>query len=318
MLKVHLDTDIGGDIDDLCALTMLLQRPDVDLVGVTTVADDAGGRAGYARYVLRIAGCDMIPLASGADVGSGVYRTPMGYPPERDYWPEPITPFHTPVAAALDLLAASIAAGATIVAIGPFTNLRLLEERQPGILARANLVLMGGYVYLPRPGFPQWGNEMDWNVQSDMRSAALVLAQAQPTLVTLSMTVETALRRAHLARLRLAGPLGQLIARQAEVFSRDWDNEMRLGLTCPGLPHDAINFQHDPLAAAIALGWRKGVEISEIPLIVEMRDGWLVERPNPAGKPFRVVTRVDGLAFSEAWVGWLEKGLGEEVDKRYP
>src|SRR5205814_1573122 len=139
MIKIHLDTDIGGDIDDLCALAMLLKRPDADLVGVTTVADDTGRRAGYARYVLRLAGRASIPVAAGADVASGVYRTPMVYPPERDYWPEPVTPFFTPVAAALDLLEASIAAGATIVAIGPFTNLRLLEERQPGILARARL-----------------------------------------------------------------------------------------------------------------------------------------------------------------------------------
>jgi inosine-uridine nucleoside N-ribohydrolase len=236
----------------------------------------------------------------------------MGYPPESDYWPEPVTPFLTPVAAALDLLEASIMAGAAIVGIGPFTNLRLLEERQPGILTRARLVLMGGYVYPPRPGFPQWGNEMDWNVQSDVRSAAYVMAQSHPTLVTLSMTVETALRRAHLARLRRAGPLGQLIARQAEVFAHDWDNETRLGLTNPGLPDDTINFQHDPLAAAIALGWLEGVELREIPLNIELHDGWLVERPHPQGKPFQVVTRVDGPAFSEAWVGWVENAKKDD------
>ena len=49
MFKIHLDTDIGGDIDDLCALAMLLQRPDVDLVSVTTVAEDVGRRAHLAQ-----------------------------------------------------------------------------------------------------------------------------------------------------------------------------------------------------------------------------------------------------------------------------
>jgi len=48
-------------------LAMLLARPDVDLVGVTTVADDAARRAGYARYVLRMAGRASIPVAAGAE-----------------------------------------------------------------------------------------------------------------------------------------------------------------------------------------------------------------------------------------------------------
>jgi hypothetical protein len=37
MLRVHLDTDLGSDTDDLCALAMLLGWPDVEVVGVTTV-----------------------------------------------------------------------------------------------------------------------------------------------------------------------------------------------------------------------------------------------------------------------------------------
>ena len=39
MLIVHLDTDIGGDIDDLCALALLLRWKGVELTGVTTVAE---------------------------------------------------------------------------------------------------------------------------------------------------------------------------------------------------------------------------------------------------------------------------------------
>ncbi len=40
---------------------------------------------------------------------------------------------------------------------------------------------------------------------------------------------------------------------------------------------DIINFLHDPLACAIALGWNEGVVTSEIPLKLEIRDGWLYE-----------------------------------------
>ena len=73
------------------------------------------------------------------------------------------------------------------------------------------------------------------------------------------------------------------------------------------MPDDIINFQHDPLACAIALGWDDGVEIEELPLIVEEKDGWLHERIDPLGKPTRVVTKVDGPRFNEFWLDKLKQ-----------
>jgi len=161
---------------------------------------------------------------------------------------------------------------------------------------------MGGYVFAPEEGFPQWGRDMDYNVQVDTKSAEYVLRHSNPMLVPLSVTVKTALRRAYLPTLREAGPMGQLLARQAEAFARDEDMEARFGRTCDGLPHDIINFLHDPLACAIALGWNKGVEIREIPVKSEIMDGALHQTVDISGKPTRVVTRVNGTEFSEFWL----------------
>jgi len=302
VLKLHLDTDLGGDMDDLCALAMVLNWPDVELLAVTTNSDDRGKRAGYTRYALGLAGRDDIAVAAGADVSLDCYRVKPGLPDEAVYWPEPISPAPTSLDQALSLLERSIEQGAIIVAIGPYTNLALLEKRSPGILRSARLYLMGGYVFPPREGFPPWGNDMDWNVQVDVQSAQYVMQRSNPTLVPLSVTVETSLRRAYLATLRQSGPLAQLIARQAEAFARDENIEARYGQTCRGLPDDTINFQHDPLACAIALGWKDGVEISEIPLTLEIKDGWLCERVDDSGKPTRVVTRVNGGKFNEFWL----------------
>jgi hypothetical protein len=44
-VRIHLDTDLGGDTDDACALAMLLGWPDVEITGITTVADPGGRRA---------------------------------------------------------------------------------------------------------------------------------------------------------------------------------------------------------------------------------------------------------------------------------
>ena len=302
-MKIHLDTDLGGDIDDLCALAMLLRWPGgLELTGITTVAEARGRRAGYVRHVLGLAGQSAIPVAAGADVSGGFYRYPeLGYPAEADYWPESVQPSPNPLEDALRLLKNSIEQGATIVGIGPFTNLYLLDLQYPGLLQQASLFLMAGYIYPVRVGFPQWDNQMDWNIQVDVRSARHVLEHSNPTLIPLTVSVETALRRAYLDDLRQAGALGQLVARQAQAFAADEQNEHKYGQTCTGLPADIINWQHDPLACAIALGWNEGVEIREVPLKFAEQAGWLTEQIDPTGKPIRVVTRIDGEKFNEFW-----------------
>jgi purine nucleosidase len=300
--KLHIDTDLGGDIDDLCALAMTLNWPDLDLVGITTNSEDQGRRAGYTRYALRLAGREDIPVEAGADASLGFYRVWPGLPDEAAYWPEAVPPAPASLERALDLLEQSIQQGATIAAIGAFTNLRLLEERSPGILRKAEIYLMGGYVFPPREGFPKWGDDMDWNVQIDVQSAASVFQNSDPLLIPIAVTVETALRRAYLPALRSANPLAKLIARQAEAFARDERMEERFGQTCPGLPNDIINFLHDPLSCAIALGWREEVEIQEIPLRMEIKDGWLHLRLDQNGKPTRVVVQANGNKFSELWL----------------
>ena len=303
MHKIHLDTDIGGDIDDLCALAMLLRWKDVDILGITTVAEANGRRAGYVRRVLTLDAGNRIPIAAGTDVAQGFYRYPeLGDLDEGRYWSKPIVSSPNPPEVALQLLKRSFEEGARIIAIGPFTNLRLLDLQYPGILQQAELFLMGGYIHPIRSGFPNWGNEMDWNIQLDVRSAKYVIENSSPTLIPLTVTVETALRRSHLSELSKSGGLGELLAHQAEEFATDEQYEKKYGETCEGLPNDIINFLHDPLACAIALGWKDGVELKELRLILEEKNGWLHERVDPSGKPVRVVTRINGPRFNEFWL----------------
>jgi purine nucleosidase len=306
--RVHLDTDLGGDIDDLCALALLLRWEELEITGITTVAEAGGRRAGYVRHILEMEDRQAIPVSAGADVSEGYYRYPeFGYPDEERYWSKQIQPLPGELQNAVQLLKESIEQGATIVAIGPFTNLYLLDLQYPGVLKQAQLFLMGGYVYPIRPGFPQWGNDMDWNIQIDVRSARHVIENSDPVLIPLTVTVETALQRSQLDELRQAGPLGGLIAQQAEAFAVDEQNETRFGETCGGLPDDIINFLHDPLACAIALGYRQGVEIQEVPLRLEEKDGFLHEQIDQTGKIVRVATKVDGPQFNQFWLDRIVK-----------
>jgi len=300
-VKVHLDTDLGGDLDDLCALAMLLKWSGVEVVGITTVTDDKGKRAGFAKHALSLAGRSNIPVRAGADISSGVYRIQCGYQDGR-YWPGTISGVSNSIDEALELLKKSIEANAIIIGIGPFTNLYLLDKKYPGILQKAKLFLMGGYVYSPAVGYPQWKQNYDFNIQVDVVSAKHVLENSKPTLIPLTVTVETYLRRAYLDKLKESDDLSRLIAKQAEVFATDEKNEEKYGKTCSKLPEDIINFQHDSLATAIALGWKDGVEFEQIPLCFTIKDSWLNENIDQGKKLFNVVTKIDGEKFSNFWL----------------
>jgi purine nucleosidase len=302
-MRIHLDTDLGGDTDDACALAMLLGWPGVEITGITTVADPGGHRAAYVAHLLRLAGRDDIPLAAGAEVSSTTLGRAYPIVDER-HWPADIIPRPSPPGAALDLLERSLDAGATLVAIGPYTNLALLEIAQSNSLSRQPIVVMGGWVQPPAPGLPQWGPDMDFNVQWDTRAAEVVAATARLTLVTLPATLNAHLRRADLPRLRAAGPLGQLLARQSEAHGQVHEME-QLGREHPGLPDDLLNFQYDPVACAVALGWA-GAAIEDARLRPRWQDGVLSFQPHPEGRSTRVVLEVDGAAFGETWLSAVE------------
>jgi purine nucleosidase len=303
-VRIHLDTDLGGDTDDACALAMLLGWPDVEITGITTVADPGGQRAAYVDHLLRLAGRDDIAVVAGSEISlTTLARTDPVTNDER-HWPTNIAPRPSPPGAALGLIDRSLAAGATIVAIGPYTNLALLEVASAGSLARRPVVVMGGWVQPPAPDLPQWGADMDFNVQWDTRAAEIVATTARLTLVTLPATLKAHLRGADLPRLQAAGPLGQLLARQGQAHGRTFQTD-KLGRENPGLPEDLLNFQYDPVACAVALGW-KGARVEQMRLRPVLGDGVLRFERNPDGRLTDVVVDVDGVAFSETWLRAVE------------
>jgi purine nucleosidase len=301
VVLVHVDTDIGGDTDDLCAIAMLLKWPGVELAGVTTSSDEGGMRAGLASYALRLAGREDIPVAAGAEGSLGGFRIPPGFPDLGRYWPEPVEPFPSPPGTALDLLASNAEASATIVAIGPWTNLALLETARPGLLASTRVVVMGGYVRPPRPGLGPWTPDMDYNVQQDVVAARLVWERCAPVLVQLSACLEVRLREVHLARLRGGGEqLARLLAHQGELHGTEEDMS-RMGREHSELPDDLLNFHYDPLACAVAAGW-EGARVEELELGVRTEDGVLSFPEETGGRRTRVVTEVDGPRLEEEWL----------------
>src|SRR5215472_1219642 len=301
-MRIHLDTDLGGDPDDACALAMLLGWPGVELVGITTTIDPGGRRAGYVAYCLDLAGRADIPVAAGAGVSLTTLRIAM--PIER-YWPRTPEPRPSPAGGALDLLSHSIEEGATIVGIGPYTNLALIEVARPGSLSRAPVVVMGGWTQAPSDDLPAWGPEMDWNVQWDTRAAEiLTAASGELTLVTLRVTLKAHLRATDMPRLRASGRLGELLADQSEAWAQD-SGMGNLGRAHAALPDDLLNFHYDPIACAVALGW-PGAVVEDMHLHPVLDGEVLRFQPHPEGRLRRVVVDLDAESFAEKWLSAVE------------
>lgn len=179
-----------------------------------------------------------------------------------------------------------------------WTNLALLEIARPGSLSRAPVVATGGWTGLAA-GLPPWGPEMDFNVQWDTRAAEIVAATADLTLIPLPVTLKAHLRAADLPRLRASGPLGELLARQGEAHGHDLQMA-QMGRLHAGLPDDLLNFQYDPVACAVAIGWPGAIpQETRLQLV---HDGELVRfRPETAGRPMRILTDMDSGSFTEYW-----------------
>jgi inosine-uridine nucleoside N-ribohydrolase len=314
-VRVHLDTDLGTNVDDLAALVMLLGSAGVELTGITTCIDPGGRRAGYVRYVLRLAGRDDVAVAAGAEVSMTTSVMPGGNPDEEPRWPEPVPPAPSPAGSAPRLLAESVDAGATIVAIGPFTNLALLEVERPGVLARANVVMMGGWFSPASEGMPAWGPDRDWNVQCDTTAARVVVAHAgEVTMVPLCLTVRAHLRRRHLERLRSGGPLGRLLASQAEHQAVERSMGTLAG-THAGLPDDLLAFHHDPMTCATALGW-PGITLRRRLVAPVLDDEVLRFVDDDRGRAVRVGGDVDADAFDALWLASVE--AADDAPGRFP
>jgi purine nucleosidase len=304
-MLIHLDTDLGGDPDDACALAFLLGRPDVELAAVTTVIDPDGMRAAQVGHLLELAGRREVPVVAGARRESTFGRlvAPRTGAP---YWPDDLAPAPAPTGAALELLAAGVDRGATLVAIGPLTNLAALERARPGSLARVPVVVMGGWVSPPAPGLPPHTAADDWNLQWDPGAAATVSEGADDlTLATLPATLAVHLTRHDLPRLRAAGPLGELLARQGDAHSRD-HGMVDLPARCPGLPADLLNFHYDPVTCAVAVG-SHSCRVEPMRLVGRVSpDGVYRHVRDSAGAPVRVLTEVDDAAFRREWLAAVD------------
>ena len=237
---IVIDCDPGHD--DAIAILLALASPEVELVGVTTVAGNQtlAKTTANALRVLELVGAD-VPVAAGAErplvrvldvaesahgetgLDGPVLATPRGAPLERH---------------AVDFLAEVIRAHAgrlTLVAVGPLTNVALLLAVHPDARP-ARVVAMGGAI--------AEGNvtpAAEFNVWAGPEAAQRVFASGlDVTMIGLDGTLRAPMRRDHAERLRESGRVGRFAAEL-------WDFSSRFQREADGADEAPV---HDALAVA--------------------------------------------------------------------
>ncbi|TML61964.1 MAG: nucleoside hydrolase [Actinobacteria bacterium] len=237
---ILIDCDPGHD--DAIALLLALASPEVELLGVTSVAGNQTleKTTANAIRVLEFAGHPEVPVAAGADrplvreqfVAAEVHGEtgldgPDLPPPQSD----PVEQH------AVDFLAEKIRASerpVTLIPIGPLTNVALLLALHPDARPE-RIVLMGGAI--------AEGNvtpAAEFNIWCDPEAAARVFASGiDVTMIGLDVTHKALFTQAHIGRL--AGRVGEMVTE----LLRFYGTFHRTIYDFDGSPiHDALTVAH--------------------------------------------------------------------------
>jgi inosine-uridine nucleoside N-ribohydrolase len=222
-IPILVDCDPGHD--DAMALLLALASPEVELLGVTTVAGNQTleKTTANALKVLEFVDRGDVPVAVGAP--RPLVREPFvaAYVHGESglEGPELPPPIGTPVGEhAVDFLAARILESerrVTLVPTGPLTNVALLLARYPETAGRLErVVLMGGAI--------AEGNvtpAAEFNIWADPEAGARVFASGlDVTMIGLDVTHKALMTAAHADRLRASGRTGRMVAELFDFFHR--------------------------------------------------------------------------------------------------
>jgi inosine-uridine nucleoside N-ribohydrolase len=295
MHKVLWDMDPG--IDDALALILALQSPEVQILGITTVAGNAPVEmtSTNARRVLEYLNIESIPVVIGA-------ANPLNHPLEDALshhgpdglgncnLPPPKLPLHPNKA--WDFLARLVldAPGeVTLIATGPLTDVAYafeLHPELPRLLAR--LVLMGGAYGLTPYGKGNRTPCAEFNIWQDPEAAHIVYnCGADMSAIGLDVTMDptACLTSQHLRQIKTRHtPAARLVAELVEY-------EVKYHGCCR---------MHDPLALATLLDSSLlGFILARVEVVKgnDWDRGVTRILPCDSSQPIHVASAVDGPRF---------------------
>jgi inosine-uridine nucleoside N-ribohydrolase len=281
MTRVILDCDPGHD--DALALMLALASPELEVLGVTTVAGNQtlAKTTANAIRVLDHLGVPGLPVHAGAQrplVRSPAFAAQVHGETGLDGSGLPPAARAAGPAHAIDWIAATVADSpgpVTLVATGPLTNVALALARHPELgdgLER--IVFMGGAI-----GEGNVTPAAEFNAWADPEAARRVLTSGvELTMVGLDVTLRALLGPAHIARLERAGAAGRLVA----------------GLYGFSVAHNRARYGRDavPVHDAVAVA-----EVIDPTLLTRRRCGVIVDTGSELGRGRTHVDRWGGMGW---------------------
>ena len=221
-----IDTDPGQD--DAVAILLALASPEINLLGITTVAGNVplALTQENARKICDLAGRTDMQVFAGLDrplvrplvTAEHVHgRTGLDGP----VLPDPETPLQEQHAVdyIIDTLRREPAGSVTLAPIGPLSNIAMAMQRAPDIIPRIRqIILMGGAYF-------EVGNitpAAEFNIYVDPHAAQIVFASGVPVIMMpLDVTHKALTRTDRVAALRAIGNrTGVAVAEMLEFFER--------------------------------------------------------------------------------------------------
>lgn len=223
---IIIDTDPGQD--DAIALLLAAASPELELLGVTTVAGNVplALTSRNARVVMALAGRPEVPVCAGADRPLDVPLVTAEHVHGQTgldgiALPEPSVPLDA--RHAVDFIIQTLrereAGTVTLCPLGPLTNIALALRRAPDIGPRIQrIVLMGG-------GYFEGGNvtpAAEFNIYVDPQAAHEVFTSGVPiTMAPLDVTHQVLTTAARIEAIRALGNrAGEATAAWMEFFER--------------------------------------------------------------------------------------------------
>lgn len=234
-MKIWLDTDIGGDIDDALALLLSAAEKQVEIVGVSTVFENTFARARIAKTLLEMCRKTNVPVFAGEGVpykAKSVHGMPVQVEkPPKTYINTVFDGAEYCEMGAVEGLKNAVeryGEELSVVTLGALTNVARLMQAYPETAKRIGcLYIMGG---------AQKMNLNEFNFSCDPEAADVVLSSpVLKKIVTLDVTFRCELSAGQIERLMQCKSMA---VRTVMNMSRLWGEGMIL---------------HDPLALAVAI-----------------------------------------------------------------
>ena len=211
--KVIFDTDfVMPPADDGMALILALHSPELEILGVSTVAGNESMEKATvdALRLLEIAGRTGIPVYKGANMPLLHEKSDFATRVHGRWWSDepPSAPpggFAQKKAepgSAMDFIVRTVMARpgeVSIIALGPLTNVAMALRQEPGLAERIKeIVIMGGAVASLPDGAGNITPNAEFNFWVDPEAAKIVLRSGIPRIVLspLNVSRKTALTKA--------------------------------------------------------------------------------------------------------------------------